>query len=107
MRKFIFSAVSDANAGSLGSGDSQALNKPLSIEKSQRGIDSLRDIATNSNFAEVAASIDYEQIIKTIDDSVNFVPLKDEPKVYDVIAFKVRFDVYFSYCSRKFIVAPF
>ncbi|KAG4074863.1 hypothetical protein HA402_009288 [Bradysia odoriphaga] len=80
--------LSEANADSLRS-DSHASDKSLCTPKCQPDIVSLKECANDSNFAEIVASIDFEQIIKSIDDNNDFVPLKDEPKIYDVIAFKM------------------
>lgn len=51
----------------------------------------LKKIANESGFTDVAASIDFEEMINKIDinSSTEFVPLKEEPKIYDVVGFKV------------------
>lgn len=49
----------------------------------------LKQFANDSNFAEVAASIDFEAIIKTIDKCNEFVALTEELKTYDIVGFKV------------------
>lgn len=76
--------MSVACAGTLHS-DTPTLSKSICSEN----IVALKELANNSNFAEIAASIDFTQMTKNIDDSMDFVSLKEEPKVYDLIAFKV------------------
>ncbi|XP_037048611.1 uncharacterized protein LOC119083093 [Bradysia coprophila] len=80
--------LSEANADSLRS-DNHASDKSLCTPNCQPDIVTLKECANDSNFAKIVASIDFERIVKSIDDSVDFVPLKDEPKIYDVIAFKM------------------
>lgn len=60
-----------------------------SIQKYNTGLVSLKEFANDSNFANVAASIDFEEIIKNIERNNEFVTLTEEPKTYDVVGFKV------------------
>lgn len=61
----------------------------VETEKWKRDITSLKVVANDSNFAEIAATIDYEEIRNRIDSANDFVTLENEPKIYDVLAFKV------------------
>lgn len=49
----------------------------------------LKDFANDSNFVNVAASINFEEIKSNIDNSQYFVALEEELKTYDIVGFKV------------------
>lgn len=59
------------------------------MQECKRRIVSLKEFANESNFAQKAASINFGEIIKNLETSHEFGPLKEEPKTYDVLGFKV------------------
>lgn len=87
----LFFAVNDAAEYSV------PPDKPVTIKSDgasipewTQGLISLKEYANDgNNFTKVATSIDFEGIIKNIDNSNKFVTLKDALKTYDVVGFKV------------------
>lgn len=86
--------------------DKQVSIKPCSDDTQdyKQRIVSLKEFANDSNFAQKAAAIDFGKLIENIENSNEFSALKEEPKTYDVIGFKViknsvdciRFEMSFS-----------
>lgn len=58
-------------------------------QKFERDINSLKECANDSRFTKAVSKIDFDEMRKTMDNSNKFVSLEHEPKVYDVLAFKV------------------
>lgn len=85
---FLFSVT---DAGSFTPTDNPVSSESVSddIRECKQRIISLKEFANDSNFGQKAASIDFGAMIKNIEKSNEFATLKDEPKTYDIVGFKV------------------
>lgn len=59
------------------------------MDKCKQRLISLKDFANDTNFEKVAATIDFEEVKRNIDNSQYFATLDAEPKIYDIVGFKV------------------
>lgn len=74
-----------------------------SMEECKQRLVTLKDFANDTNLVKVAASIDFEEVKRNIDNNKYFIALEEEPKTYDIVGFKVILVQYTSSHNVKYL----